>query len=140
MKNHIKAIALASLTLALTGSAWSADESIVGKWKGQFDSQIGVQKYTYEFKFDGTNYTGTSFGTNDMMTNKTALVEFNVTSNQVSFVEPLKFNDQEIRVEYKGTNTVEGIKFARKVGDFATEDVVATRVKDAATNSPAAKP
>jgi len=140
MKTNLKTAGFAALTLAFAVSAWSAGQNIAGKWQAQFDSQIGVQKYTYEFKFDGTNYTGTASGTNDMMTNAVALQELTVTSNEVSFVEPLKFNDQEIRVEYKGTNTAEGIKFARKVGDFGNEEVVVTRAKDTDTNSPAAKP
>jgi len=58
MKTYTKSIILAALTLALAGSARSADETVAGKWKGQFDSQIGLQKYTYEFKVDRTNLTG----------------------------------------------------------------------------------
>ena len=31
---------------------------VTGTWKSEFDSQIGVQKYTYTLKQDGTNLTG----------------------------------------------------------------------------------
>jgi hypothetical protein len=31
---------------------------VTGAWKAEFDSQIGLQKYTFTFKEDGTNLTG----------------------------------------------------------------------------------
>jgi uncharacterized protein len=56
-----------------------------------------------------------------------------VTSNEVSFVEMLKFQDQEIRIEYKGKISGDEIKMTRHVGDFATEELVAKRVKESDT-------
>jgi hypothetical protein len=41
----------------------------------------------------------------------------------------MKFDDQPIRVEYKGKVAGDEIKFARKVGDFGGEEFVAKRVK-----------
>ena len=35
---------------------------VTGKWTAEFDTQIGVQKYTYEFKVDGTKLTGKAKG------------------------------------------------------------------------------
>ena len=148
MKTCFKSITLAALTLTLAGSSWGADETVAGKWKGQFDSQIGLQKYTYEFKVDGTNLTGTATGEREMGTNTVAITEGKINKGAISFVEPMKFQDNDIRIEYAGTFSGDEIKLHRKVGDFAEEDLVARRVKaedtktDAkpATNSPAAKP
>jgi hypothetical protein len=152
MKTYTKSIALAALTLALAGSAWSADTTVAGKWKGQFDSQIGLQKYTYELKVDGTNLTGNAIGEREMGTNEVAITEGTVSTNGISFVEPLKFGDNELRIEYTGKVSGDEIKFHRKVGDYAEEDFVAKRVKEtepkaevkpearAATNSPPTKP
>ena len=153
MKTYTKSIALASLTLALAGSAWSADTTVAGKWQGEFDSQIGVQKYTYEFKVDGTNLTGRAIGIRDEGTNSVAITEGKIVKDEISFVEPLKFDDNEIRIEYTGKVSGDEIKFHRKVGDVAEEDFIAKRVKanDAkpkasqpevkpTTNSPPAKP
>jgi hypothetical protein len=152
MKTYTKSIALAAFALALAGSAWSADTSVAGKWKGQFDSQIGVQKYTYEFKVDGTNLTGTAMGEKEMGTNTVIITEGRVNKDTIFFVEPLKFQDQDIRIEYTGKVSGDEIKLHRKVGDFAEEDLVAKRVKEGepmveakpeakpGTNSPAAKP
>ncbi|MGA2279151.1 MAG: hypothetical protein ABSG80_02475 [Verrucomicrobiota bacterium] len=152
MKTYTKSIALTSLTLALAGSAWSADTTVAGKWKGQFDSQIGLQKYTYEFKVAGTNLTGTATGEREQATNKVVITEGTITTNGIFFVEPLQFGDNELRIEYTGKVSGDEIKLHRKVGDFAEEDLVAKRVKEvepkaevkpearAATNSPPAKP
>jgi hypothetical protein len=148
MKTYTKSIALASLSLALAGSAWSADTTVAGKWQGQFDSQVGLQKYTYEFKVAGTNLTGRAIGIRDEGTNNVAITEGTVSTNGISFVEPLKFEDNELRIEYTGKVSGDEIKLHRKVGDFAEEDFVAKRVKEAepkaetkpGTNSPPAKP
>ena len=129
-----------------------ADESVAGTWKGQFDSQIGEQKYTYVFKVDGTNVTGTATGEREMGTNTVVITEGNISTNQLTFVEPLKFGDNELRIEYTGKVNGEEIKFHRKVGDVAEEDFVAHRIRQssihsgmklepsAETNSPPAKP
>ena len=45
------------LTLAILPCfVFAAD--VTGTWKSEFDSQIGLQKYTYTLKQDGTNLTG----------------------------------------------------------------------------------
>ena len=151
MKKTVKTIALTALALAFAGTA-GAQDTIAGKWKGEFDSQIGLQKYTFDFKVAGTNLTGRAFGIRENGTNDVAITEGSVTTNGIFFVEPLKFDDNDIRIEYTGRLNGDEIKFHRKVGDFADEDFVAKRVKAAAvrpeaqpeatpaTNSPPAKP
>jgi hypothetical protein len=140
MKNHFKSIALAALALAAIVSVCSAAESVVGKWKAEFDSQIGVQKYTYDFKLDGTNFTGRAASETQMGTNDVALADIKVSQDEITFTEPMKFQDNAINIAYTGKINGDEIKFHRKVGDVAEEDLVAKRVTDAGTNSPAAKP
>ena len=134
MKTYRKAVAVAALALALVGTG-RAGESVAGKWKGQFDSQIGQQKYTFEFKVDGTNVTGTATGEREMGTNTVAITEGKINKDEISFVEPLKFGDNEMRIEYTGKVAGNEIKFHRKVGDVAEEDFVANRVKEATVTS-----
>jgi lysophospholipase L1-like esterase len=133
MKTHNKGISFITLALAFAGAA-RGEESVAGKWKGQFDSQIGLQKYTYELRVDGDKLTGKATGEREMGTNEVAITEGKISTNEIFFVEPLKFGDQEIRIEYKGKFSGDEIKFHRKVGDVAEEDFVANRVKE----SPAA--
>ena len=142
MKNSTKIFALAAFALALVGSAFAQD-NVAGKWKAQFDSQIGTQKYTFEFKVDGTNVTGKAIGERQIGTNEVAITEGKINGDEISFVEPLKFQDNDIRVEYKGKLAGDELKLHRKVGDLAEYDIVAKRVKagDAKADAPSeAKP
>ena len=137
MKNSIKTVALAALALALAVPAWSADESFVGKWKAEFDSQIGKQKYTFEFKLEDGKLAGKAIGERQMGTNEVKLVELKTDKDEISFVEPLKLQDNELRIEYKGKLKDDELKLHRKVGDIAEYDIVAKRVKE---TPPPAKP
>src|SRR5690242_19220634 len=128
MKMCIPTLIIAAAVLALAGTL-RADESVAGSWKGKFDSQIGEQKYTYVFKVDGTNVTGTATGEREMGTNTVAITEGTITTNELAFVEPLKFGDNELRIEYTGKVNGDEIKFHRKVGDVAEEDFVAHRIR-----------
>ena len=147
MKNSIKTTGLAAFALAFVGSALAQD-NIAGKWKAQFDSQLGQQNYTYTFNVDGTNLTGRAVGIRDNATNDAAITEVKMDKDKISFVEPLKMQDNDVRIEYSGTVSGDEIKLHRKVGDFAEYDIVAKRVKEGgteavatpATNSPPAKP
>jgi hypothetical protein len=147
MKNIIRTTGLAAFALAFVGSTLAQD-NIAGKWKAQFDSQLGQQNYTYTFSVDGTNLTGRAVGIRDNATNDAAITEVKMDKDKISFVEPLKMQDNDVRIEYSGTVSGDEIKLHRKVGDFAEYDIVAKRVKEGgtdavatpATNSPPAKP
>jgi hypothetical protein len=130
MKKSIRTVALVSLALALVIPAWSADESFVGKWKAEFDSQIGKQKYTFEFKLEDGKLAGKAIGERQMGTNEVKLAELKTDKDEISFVEPLKFQDNDLRIEYKGKLKDDEIKLHRKVGDLAEYDIVAKRVKE----------
>ncbi len=108
-------------------SAYAAD--VGGKWSAEFDTAIGVQKYTYEFKVDGTKLTGKAIGKRADSEAEVEIQEGKINGEEISFVENLKFGDQDIRIEYKGKVSGDEIKFTRKVGDFANEEFVAKRVK-----------
>lgn len=119
----LKALAVVWLTLALVLAVYAA--GIDGKWTAEFDTQIGVQKYTYELKADTGKLTGTAAGPQGSV----AIQEGKVNGDDVSFVENMTFQGMEIRVEYSGKITGDELKLTRKVGDFATEELVAKRVK-----------
>ena len=128
MKNIIRITGLAAVALAFVGTA-SAQGSVAGKWKSQFDSQIGTQNYTFEFKVDGTNLTGKASSVRQDATNNVAITNGTVAGDKISFAEPVKIQDQDVVVEYSGTVAGDELKLHRKIGDFAEYDIVATRVK-----------
>lgn len=111
------------LALALVLAAYAAD--VTGKWTAEFDTQIGVQKYTYEFKVDGATLTGTAAGPQGSV----AITEGKVNGDDVAFVENITYQGMDIRIEYSGKVSGDEMKLTRKVGEFATEEIVAKRVK-----------
>ncbi|MGA2175243.1 MAG: hypothetical protein ABSH38_09705 [Verrucomicrobiota bacterium] len=101
-----------------------------GKWQSEFDSQVGHQKYLYEFKVDGGKLTGKA--TREVNEEKTTTdITGKVTGGDISFTEPLKIQDQAITIDYTGKISGDEIKLTRKVEDFATTEIVAKRVKEA---------
>jgi hypothetical protein len=160
MKILFNSLTLAALALTLSSTTRADDQpvraeqpaAVVGTWKGQFDSQIGLQKYTFEFKLDGDKLKGKAIGEREMGTNEVQLTEIKLSKEEISFVETLQFGDNDLRIEYKGKIAGDEIKLHRKVADVAEEDFVAKRVKEGdakaevkpevkpGTNAPGSKP
>ena len=128
VKLSLKALSLIVAVIVPWSSVFAAD--ITGKWKSEFDTQIGHLKYTYELKADGEKLTGKAFRELDGTKTTIELVEGKIKGDEVSFVEPLKVQEQEIRIEYTGKLAGDEIKFVRKVGDFGTAEIVAKREKE----------
>ena len=113
--------------LLLVGMARLLAADITGTWKASFETQIGQQNYTYQFVVKGTTLTGKI---QSEMGGTTEVQQGKVEGDKVSFVEMFKFDGNEIQITYTGQITSDDeIKFTRKVADFATEELVAKRVK-----------
>ena len=121
MKTHLTFLALAVASL----SALAAD--VTGTWKAEFDTQRGLQKYTFTFKQDGTNVTGKASVERDGEKREAELKEGKVEGDTITFVEPLKIQDNEVRITYTGKISGNEIKFSRKVGDFGSSEATAKR-------------
>lgn len=127
MTTYRKIIVLAALALASVTFANAAD--VTGKWKSEFESQIGQMKYTYDLKADGDKLTGKAIRELEGAKTETEIKEGKLSGDEVSFVELVKRDDQEIRIDYKGKVAGDEMKLNRKVGDFSTLDIVAKREK-----------
>ena len=121
MKTHVTLFALAVATF----SAFAAD--ITGTWKAEFDTQRGLQKYTFTLKQDGASITGKANVERDGVKREAELKEGKVDGDTVTFVEPLKIQDNEINITYTGKISGNEIKFTRKVGDFGSSEATAKR-------------
>ena len=103
-----------------------AAADITGKWTASFDTQIGKQNYTYDFVVKDSTLTGkmkSDMGESDVLEGK-------VEGDKVTFTELLTFMEMEITITYTGKLvSPDEIKFTRNVADFATEELVAKRVK-----------
>ena len=137
----MKKTAIILSTIGLLASICGAAD-IAGQWRGEFDSQIGQQKYVFTFKTDGDKLTGKASSEVDGQKRESELKEGKITGDTIKFVETLKFDDNDIRIQYTGKVGTNEIAFHREVGDgIATEDFKATRVEPTAapaTNAPAA--
>lgn len=117
------AMKLPILLAALATLALGAD--FAGKWTASFETQIGTQTYTYEFKVNGQTVTGSAKSNNG----ESAITEGKVNGDEITFVENLNFQDMPLRIVYKGKISGDEIKFTRDVAGIAMEELVAKRVK-----------
>ena len=135
MKRSCNLMILAAFAPALLAPLRAAD--VAGKWHAEFDTQIGLQKYTYEFKVDGDKVTGTAAFERETGKGEVALRDVKLDGDKLSFVEPLQLDEGEINITYTGTVTGDEMKLTRQVGEFATEELVAKRVMAPAAAPPA---
>lgn len=109
----MKALILLVLLAAAPWSAPAAD--FTGTWKAQFDTQIGVQKYTFALQQEGSRVTGKAHSEIGGEKHESPLKGGKAEGDTVSFVEEL----------------------TRNVGQFGSQQALATRLA-AAPPRPAA--
>ncbi len=122
---------LIACQLVLTGWITRAAD-LGGTWKADFDTQIGKQHYVYELKAEGGKVTGKATGDiNGENKHTVELKDGRLAGETVTFVESFTFQGNDISISYSGKLAGDEIQFTRKVGDFATEELVARREKKA---------
>jgi hypothetical protein len=126
MKHAYGRIGVAALVL-LAWQALAADAaSIGGIWTASFDSQVGIQTYTYTFVVNGTQLTGKAKSANGDV----VIQEGKVENGTVHFVENMDYQGMALRIVYTGTVvSADEIKFSRDVGGQGGEQFSAKRQK-----------
>jgi len=122
-----KSVILAAVIVAGLMCAYAAD--ITGKWNAEFDSQVGPQKYVFEFKVSGAALTGTANSEVAGAKAATPITEGKINGNDISFVENLNYQGMDLKIEYKGTIAGDVIKLARTVSGQEGEKFEAKRAK-----------
>lgn len=117
-------LTLLSLTLA-SMSAFAAD--ISGTWKADFETQRGLQKYTFQLKQDGTAVTGTANVEREGERREVEFKDGRMEGETLTLVELLKVQDREIKITFTGQVGASEIRFTRKVGDFGSSEATAKR-------------
>ncbi len=102
---------------------------ISGKWTTVISTGIGEMNYTFDFKVEGEKLTGKAVMSMGNQSNESALTEGSVKGDEISFVETLKVQGQELRCEYRGKIAGDEIRGSRQVGSYGTEEFVAKRSK-----------
>src|SRR6185503_18842629 len=100
---------------------------VTGTWKAEFDTQRGLQKYTFTLRQDGTSISGKANVERDGEKREAELKEGKVEGDTITFVELLQVQDSELRITYTGRISGNEIKFTRKVGDFGSSEAAAKR-------------
>ena len=98
---------------------------INGTWTTSFDTQVGTQTYTYEWKVEGEAITGhakSNLGEGDL--------KGSVDGDKVTFVENLNYQGQALAITYTGQIvSADEIKFKRDVAGQGGEEFTAKRQK-----------
>lgn len=124
-RQFLAAAACALLPLAAL-AAEPAAINVAGTWTTSFESQVGVQTYTYTFVVKGTELTGTFKSENG----EGPITEGKVDKGVVTFVENMSYQGMELRIAYTGTVvSADEIKFKRDVGGQGGEEFTAKRKK-----------
>lgn len=118
---------LVLLALLIAAVLPASAANLVGKWSAEFDTQIGLQKYVFEFKQAGDNFTGEASFDHSFGKGTVQLKNIKVEGDKVSFAEPFKMDGNEITISYTGTLTNDEMKLTRQVGEIATEQLTAKR-------------
>lgn len=130
MKRRIHLLTFTLACASVAGAIKLHAAELDGRWKAAFDTQVGRQSYVYEFKADGSKVTGTATGDINGENRRTVEIkEGQLAGDTVTFTETFGFQGNEISITYSGKIAGDEIKFTRKVGNFATEELVATREK-----------
>jgi hypothetical protein len=87
-------------------AAFAAD--ITGTWKATAEGPNGTMERTFVFKQDGTKLTGE---TTSQMMGKSAIADGKVEGDTVTFTITVNFQDNEMKLNYKGKVNGDEIKF-----------------------------
>jgi enterochelin esterase-like enzyme len=118
----------------LAAAAAHAGE-ISGQWRTEFDTQIGQQKYLFDFNTSEGKVTGKATAELGGQKRQVEFKDVKLVDDTLTFVEMFKVQDNEVRIDYTGKVSNNEIKFTRKVADIATEEFVAKRVDSGAVAS-----
>jgi hypothetical protein len=127
MMKYKRILLVVSIVLFCLVPALAAD--ISGKWTATIKTPIGDMNYAFDFKVEGEKLTGKAVMSMGGESSESALSEGIVKGDEISFVETLKVQGQELRCEYKGKISGNEIRGSRTVGSFGAEEFVASRTK-----------
>jgi hypothetical protein len=101
------------LTLMAVFALAASAADISGNWKGTAEGPNGAIERTFTFKQDGAKLTGE---TNSQFTGKSTITDGKVEGDTISFSITAKFQDQEMKLTYKGKITGDTIKLSSDFG------------------------
>src|SRR5579864_7633228 len=104
-------------------SALAAD--VAGTWKATAEGPNGSMERTFVFQVDGDKLTGE---TTSQMMGKSVITDGKVDGDNVSFTITVKFQDNEMKLNYKGKVSGDVIKFHVEANGGNAIDYTAKKV------------
>lgn len=126
-RNYARGLMVAAALGLLAARALAAEPSrFDGTWTASFDSQVGVQSYTYTFKVEAGKLTGRAKSENGDY----EIAEGKVEGDKISFVENMDYQGMQLAIAYEGTlASADEIRFKRDVAGQGGEEFAAKRQK-----------
>lgn len=120
----MKGTVLCLLVVAMLAPAAAAAD-VNGKWVSEMKTQDGqTRTSTFEFKADGEKLTGTVSGSRG----SAEISEGKISGDDISFVVVRKFQEREVKMQYKGKVGGDEIKFNVNFGGNRTFEMTAKKV------------
>jgi hypothetical protein len=114
---------LLSLTIFFAFTLSAAD--VTGTWKGTADTPNGTIERTFVFKVDGTSLTGE---TTSQIMGKSVINDGKIEGDNISFTITVKFQDNEMKLNYKGKVSGDKIRFTVEAPNGMTLEYDAKKV------------
>ena len=89
-----------ALCLAIAASAFAAD--VAGEWTATAEGPNGAMQRTFTFKVDGSKLTGETVSS---FLGKSEIKEGKIDGDNITFVIEAKFQDTDMKLNYKGKVT-----------------------------------
>ncbi len=118
MKWLLPLITLFAFTLAAAG--------VAGTWKATAEGANGPMERTFTFQVDGNKLTGETVSS---MMGKSVINDGKVDGDSLSFSITVKFQDNEMKLNYKGRVTGDTMKLTAEGANGMTLEWTAKRVQ-----------
>jgi hypothetical protein len=103
------------LIVAAAFAAVASAADIGGTWKGTAEMQGNAIERTFVFKVDGSKLTGE---TTSQMMGTSAITDGRIDGDNISFTVAVKFQDNEMKLNYKGKVSGDTIKLTVDFSGF----------------------
>ena len=120
-------LVVAALVLFSLAGVCATD--ISGKWTSEFESGVGPQKYTFEFKVEDGKITGTAKADIGGTVMDSKITDGKIEGDKISFSESLDYQGMPLTIEYKGTVSKDEITVEHDVGGQSAGTIVLKRAK-----------
>src|SRR5437868_4025895 len=88
---------------------------VTGAWKAEFDTQIGLQKYSFTLKQEGAAVSGKASVDTGGEKRDVTFKEGKVEGDKLTLIELLSIQGKDVRVTFTGKVSADEIKFTRQV-------------------------